>query len=127
MEGWTYILEGEVGCKKNSNKFNTRTRRMFKTAHFRNWHDSALFQVLSQRVPPVPVARFQAGFVLYHGTRRRVDSDNQVTSLLDLLQDARVIADDCWTCCPHKTVDDVYRKGKPGAEVTIYPLTDDAE
>ena len=81
-------------------------------------------QVLSQGVPNRPITRFNASFVLFHGTKRRVDSDNQVTSLLDLLQDANVIADDCWTCVPHKTIDDVYRKGEPGAEIVITPLTE---
>lgn len=119
-----YILQGEVGCKKNSVKFNRRTGKTYKNDHFRKWHECALMQVMSQGVPTRPVTRFEASFVLFHGTKMRVDSDNQVTSLLDLLQDAHVISDDCWTCVPHKTIDDVYRKGDPGAEIVITPLTE---
>lgn len=122
-----YVLCGEVGCKKNCNKFNSVTRRVYKTAHFRNWHDSALLQLKSQGVPAVPVGRFRTEITLYHGTLRRVDSDNQVTSLLDLLQDAGVIKDDCWRCVPQKIVNDVYRKGNPGATIEIWPLTDSTQ
>ena len=119
-----YYLSGEVGCKKNCNKFNSVTRRVYKTAHFRNWHDSAILQLKSQGIPAVPVRRFRTEITLYHGTLRRVDSDNQVTSLLDLLQDARIIKDDCWTCVAEKVIRDVYRKGEPGALIEIDPLTD---
>lgn len=122
-----YVLSGEVGCKKNCNKFNSVTRRVYKTAHFRNWHDSALLQLKSQGVPEVPVGRFRTEITLYHGTLRRVDSDNQVTSLLDLLQDACIIKDDCWTCVAEKVIRDVYRKGKPGALIEIEPLTDSTQ
>lgn len=118
-----YYLDGEVGCKKNCNKFNSRTKRVYKTAYFRNWHDSALLQLKSQGVPTVPVGRFRAEITLYHGTLRRVDSDNQVTSILDLLQDACIIKDDCWTCVAEKVIRDVYRKGEPGALIEIEPLT----
>lgn len=122
-----YVLSGEVGCKKNCNKFNSVTRRVYKTAHFRNWHDSALLQIKSQGVPAVPVGRFRTEITLYHGTLRRVDSDNQVTSLLDLLQDACIIKDDCWTCVAEKVIRDVYRKGKPRALIEIEPLTDSTQ
>lgn len=67
-----YVLSGEVGCKKNCNKFNSVTRRVYKTAHFRNWHDSALLQLKSQGVPAVPVGRFRIEITLYHGTFRDV-------------------------------------------------------
>lgn len=119
-----YYIFGEVGCKKNCNKFNSVTRRVYKTAHFRNWHDSALLQLKSQGFPAVPVGRFRIEITLYHGTLRRVDSDNQVTSILDLLQDACIIKDDCWTCVAEKVIRDVYRKGEPGALIEIDPLTD---
>jgi Holliday junction resolvase RusA-like endonuclease len=119
-----YYLSGEVGCKKNCNKFNSVTRRVYKTAHFRNWHDSALLQLKSKGLPAVPIGRFRIEITLYHGTLRRVDSDNQVTSILDLLQDSCIIKDDCWTCVSEKVIRDVYRKGEPGALIEIEPLTD---
>lgn len=116
------VLKGEVACKKNSNKFNTRTKRTYKTDHFRKWHDYALLQTRVQNTLQKPFKRFWAEFTLYHGTLRRIDSDNQVTSLLDLLQDAKVIEDDCWTCCSHKTIDDVYRKGEAGAMIVLHGI-----
>ena len=124
MDCVKYILEGEVACKKNSVKFNRRTGKTYKTDHFRKWHDGAMIQVLSQGIPSTPIGMFKASFTFYHATKSRIDSDNQTTSLLDLLQDAHVITDDCWTCVPHKEIDDVYRKGKGGAEIVITPLTD---
>lgn len=119
-----YSLKGEVSCKKNENKFNRKTGRVYKTGRFVAWHRDAMLQVLSQGVPRSPIKLYEARFVLYHGTRRRVDSDNQVSSLLDLLQDARVVADDCWTCVPKKVIEDVYRKGRPGADIVIVPITE---
>lgn len=122
-----FVLEGEVGCKKNSNRFDPRSKRVYKNKRFAQWHSDAVKQMSMQAIPAVPVRTFRAEFVLYHGTLRRVDSDNQVTSLLDLLQDVNVIEDDCWTYCRRKTIDDVYRKGAPGAEIIIYPLTEGQE
>lgn len=122
-----YVLNGEVACKKNSVKFNRKTGKTYKTDHFRKWHDSAMFQLLAQGIPAIPIGLFEASFTFYHATKRRIDSDNQVTSLLDLLQDVHVIKDDCWTCVPHKTIDDVYRKGKPGVEIVITQLTESAK
>ena len=121
-----YVLTGEVACKKNSNKFDGRTGNVYKTEHFRKWHSYAMLQVKAQGVPKIPLERYEARFVLYHATRRRIDSDNQVTSLLDLMQDALVVRDDCWTCVPHKEIDDVYRKGKGGAEIELIPITEDS-
>ena len=124
MDHVKYILEGEVACKKNSIKFNRRTGKTYKTDLFRKWHEKAMVQVLSQGIPSTPIGMFRASFTFYHATKRRVDSDNQTTSILDLLQDVHVIKDDCWTCVAEKVIRDVYRKGEPGALIEIEPLTD---
>ena len=117
-----FVLDGEVACKKNSVRFNGRTGMCYKSKRFKSWHESAILQVRSQEVPRTPIERYEARFTLYHGTLRRVDSDNQVTSLLDLLQDAGVVKDDCWTCVSKKVIEDVYRKNDPGAVIEILPV-----
>ena len=63
--------------------------------------------------------KIELSLVFYHGDLRRRDSDNQLSSVLDTLIDARIIPDDNWQVVPRKIVLDEYEKGNPHCIVEI--------
>lgn len=94
---WCYEITGETPSKKNGQTFNAITKTMVKKASFREWHKRALTLLQLSRKPekPLPFARISVTFK--HADLRRRDGDGGLASIQDLLQDAGVILDDCWT------------------------------
>lgn len=120
------VLPFETPSKKNSRVVDRRTGRSFPNKRFTDWHKSALLHLRTQGAEPVegPV---RIDFAFTHPTRRRCDSDNKVSSIMDLLVDAGVLPDDCWEVVPAYTVRNRYVKGDAKAEITIGPLTSATE
>ena len=58
--------------------------------------------------------------VFCHGDRTRRDSDNEATSILDLLQDGLVIADDNWQIVRKICIINRYEKNNPHCEITLF-------
>lgn len=105
-----FQILGETPAKKNDNKFNTKTKAVYKTKGCQKWHQDAMIQMAAQ------ISRLAASdrpvvdgtnvegidypvsvtLTFYHGDQVRRDSDNQAASIMDLLQDAKVLADDRW-------------------------------
>ena len=54
-----------------------------------------------------------------HGDLRRRDSDNGTSSILDLLTDCGVLADDNWKIVRELNVKNDYEKGRPCCKVEI--------
>jgi Holliday junction resolvase RusA-like endonuclease len=111
------ILEGNVPSKKNS-RVHTRAGVSLPNKAFYDWQRSALWQVKVQTrahfLNPVAVE-----VIVYFGTNIRADLDNRLTSLLDMLVEAMVLADDKWQNVPMLQAQAEYRKGRPGAFVRI--------
>lgn len=116
-------IYGETPSKKNSRLFLKNSRNI-PSARYRAWHTTAMLQVRSQLIDagiestmidyPVRVTlRF------YHGDKRRRDSDNGTSSILDLLQDTKVLADDCWEIVSALSVHNYYDKGCARCEILI--------
>lgn len=94
-------IDGETPSKKNVNKFNIRTKTVYKDAKYVKWHTSAMLQMHSQiyRMEPIPNmidTPVSIYLSFFHGDNRRRDSDNQTSSIMDLLQDCKVLKDDNW-------------------------------
>lgn len=117
MQSVELVLEGSVPSKKNS-RINTSSGRSFPNKNFTDWHDDAIKQVRIQTK-----ARFynpvKVEVIIYYGDLKDADSDNKLTSILDMLVDAFVITSDKWKKVPSGSFDSVYRKGKPGATIKI--------
>ena len=103
-----FQIIGETPAKKNS-KVRTRTGYMVPSKAHQKWHTDAMLQVTGQ-VSRLPKDEWPYGpehpdgidypvavtLSFYHGDQVRRDSDNQAASIMDLLQDAKVLADDRW-------------------------------
>lgn len=113
-------LKGNVPSKKNS-RVRTRSGASIPSKAFKDWQDSALWQVRQQTrerfVKPVAVE-----VIVYFGTNVRADLDNRVTSILDMLVEAIVLRDDKWQDVPRISAQAEYRKGNPGAFIRITEL-----
>ena len=89
---------GETPSKKNSRVINTKTGRSFPNKRFTQWHAGALAEVAAQKKTneirePIETP-LKATLIFIHGDKRRRDSDNGTSSILDLLTGAAIIADD---------------------------------
>ena len=98
-----FQILGETPGKKNS-KIWTRSGKLIPSAKHQKWHQDAMVQMAAQisRLAtsdrPVEGINYPVSVTLtfYHGDQVRRDSDNQAASIMDLLQDAKVLSDDRW-------------------------------
>ena len=118
----TFKLIGETVSKKNSNKFNARSKLMYKTKGYVNWYESAVMQLRPQIKTKGIDYPVEISMKFVHGDNRRRDSDNGLTSILDLLVREGVIVDDNWTVVRRINVDNDFEKGNPYCIITIKDL-----
>lgn len=93
-------LEGETPAKKNSRVTDTRTGRSFPSARYRNWEQEKILEVRRQYQGDPFSGQAFVFLIFYHEDRRSRDSDNQVSSVFDMLKKAKVLKDDRWTLLP---------------------------
>lgn len=67
----------------------------------------------------------QIELILYFATLGRADTDNKVTSILDMLVEGMVLPDDYWESVTRTVYEAAYRPGKPGAFIRITELPAD--
>lgn len=120
-----FYIDGETPSKKNS-RINTRTGRSFPSKRYQEWHDVARLQILSQMrkqniSSPIDYAS-KVSIVFVHGDLVRRDSDNATSSILDLLMDCKVIADDNWKIVRELHITNGFVKGKSRCKVEIEKL-----
>lgn len=120
-----FYIDGETPSKKNS-RINTRTGRSFPSKRYQEWHDVARLQILSQMrkqniSSPIDYAS-KVSIVFVHGDLVRRDSDNATSSILDLLMDCKVIADDNWKIVRELHIINGFVKGKSRCKVEIEKL-----
>lgn len=118
-----YSIQGEVSSKKNENRFNRSTGRVFKSDRFRRWHSSAMVQLWRQGKPQKPLAEpLKVSVTFFHGDNRRRDGDNGLSAIMDLLVDAKILADDCWKIVKEISVKNEIDKGNPHTNIFISEL-----
>lgn len=113
------ILMGETPSKKNS-RINTRSGRSFPNKRYTNWHRNARIEI-SRQIQRVPMLEDSCVLHIdfFHGDLRRRDSDNMVSSVLDLLVDSKIIADDNWQIIRRIEVENFYDKNNARCCVLI--------
>lgn len=89
-------LFGEIVPKKNS-RITLRNGRTIPSARYSEWRKKSLVQIKQQSVKAIDCSKpLSLNVKICHKDNRRRDADNALSSILDLLQDAHIITDDCW-------------------------------
>ena len=118
-------LMGETPSKKNS-RINTRSGRSFPNQRYMKWHNAVVSQ-LNQLLFAKQIEAFPEGMKVsmtvkfIHGDLVRRDSDNQLSSILDTLVDAKILSDDNWKVIPEKHIYDLFEKNNARCEIEIKP------
>jgi len=125
MEQTTIFLQGQVPAQKNSKKvaFNGRTGKPFIMTEQRVkvWQESVAWQLSSIR--PI-FGKVEVEVEFTHKDRRKRDLDNELSSVMDALKNAKVIEDDnCDIVVKETAIFCGVDKDSPGAKITITPLT----
>lgn len=121
----TFELEGETPSKKNSRIF-LKNGMNIPSKRYSEWHKVASADVVSQRYlqhmyKPLE-GSVKISVVFTHGDKRRRDSDNGLSSVLDLLVDTGVLADDNWNVVPQLEVVNKYEQGAAKCSIEIKQL-----
>ena len=91
-----YKLTGETPSKKNS-RIGMRSGKNIPSERYQKWKKSKHIELLHQGILCPPLDKpLTIEFFFHHSDNRTRDTDNQISSILDLLKDAKVIKDDNW-------------------------------
>lgn len=115
---YSFIIHGETPSKKNS-RINLPNGVSIPNERYREWHDMAQGQLMRQKRPGKPLEVVSIDLLFIHGDKRNRDSDNQLSSIFDLLQDCKIIKNDSWQNIPHYAVDNDYEKNNAKAIIKI--------
>ena len=108
---YKFILSGETPSKKNSRR-TLPNGKTIPSKGFMIWHEERYLELLKQKKPAAPLNRnLLVKMKFYHGDLVRRDSDNQATSVLDLLKDIKIIEDDNWKIVQKIEIENLYTKG----------------
>lgn len=93
---YSYFIPYETPSKKNS-RITLKNGKTIPSKDFTQWHSLASLSLCTQERPKEPINYPCIITIAFtHKDKHRRDSDNQVSSILDLLQDCFVLEDDKW-------------------------------
>ena len=91
-----YKLMGETPSKKNSRQV-FRGGKNIPSKNYLMWLKRAEIEIFRQGIlVPAIICPIEVKLVFHHKDERTRDTDNQVSSILDLLKGIKVIKDDNW-------------------------------
>lgn len=121
-----FRLTGETPSKKNSRVTNTKTGRTFPNKRFTQWHNLALKEIKQEKITneiKEPLAEpLRATLLFTHGDKRRRDSDNGTSSIMDLLTDAEIIQDDNYNIIQEIRIYNYYEKNNASCYIILEPM-----
>lgn len=108
----TYKLTGETPSKKNS-RIGLRSGKNIPSELYQKWKKAKYIELLHQGIVCPPLDKpLRIDFFFHHTDYRTRDTDNQISSILDLLKDAKVIKDDCWQIVRHISAEAFFTETK---------------
>lgn len=121
---YEYIINAETPSKKNS-RITLRNGKTIPSRKYREWEISASISLLQNKKEyPFPKNPIESPVILRlefaHGDFKRRDSDNQTSSILDLLQDVGILKDDNWRIVRRIEIENKYNKAKPFCRISIF-------
>lgn len=114
----TLTLHSETPAKKNS-RITLPDGRTIPSKKYRQWHGGAKSEIELQMMCK---RGEQLKTPIDYPICIRRDSDNGVSSILDLLQDSGILSDDNWQIVREISVRNRYEKNEAGAVIEIEPL-----
>lgn len=125
MQEYIFVLPGETPAKKNS-RITLRNGKTIPSKNYTEWHSMSLRELFSQKKPEEPITSPVSVILsFYHGDLRRRDSDNGTSSIMDLLVDAKILADDNWQIVRQIAVFNYYDKGAPRCRISICQMQEE--
>ena len=123
---YRFTFEGNTPSKKNQKRILRRKSGVpfiMPSTEYGAWHKEALWRVHSQMgsgrgVFPLRACS-QVTAHLFYADRRRRDASNTFESIMDLLVDAGILADDSWNIVGPTHIYPALRPGRAGWEVAI--------
>lgn len=131
-----FVIHSETPSKKNSRIF-LKNGRNIPSKRYQEWHSKARIEIIAQAMEQsetiikntkaieplnfaIPIdTEIEISMSFYHSDNRRRDSDNGASSVLDLLQDCGIIADDKWQIVRDLHIHNYYDKNAR-CEISIY-------
>ena len=124
-----YEIPLETPSKKNSRVTSRRTGRSFPSKLYTEWHKQASAILASQARPEAPISErvyIYGSFV--RKDRRRRDNNNSGASIMDLLVDVGILADDNDEIVVRETWEKLgVEKDRPMCRISIKKLTKSEE
>lgn len=121
---YQFYINGETPAKKN-NRITLKSGRTIPSKRYQLWHKEAIAQLLAQTRPESSIDEpIVISLCFYHGDKRRRDSDNGTSSILDTLTDAHIIADDSWQIVRGLSIANSYDKDNARVSIKIESLSD---
>lgn len=122
-----FVINGETPSKKNNRIINRKTGQSFPSKRYTEWHKIAKPEIEGQMLQQastcgmtIPLnAPLKIKMTFLHGDLTCRDSDNGASSILDLLQDCGVLADDNWQIVKEINIRNGYFEGKSMCKVEI--------
>lgn len=132
--GKEFLLEigGETPAKKNS-RINLRSGRSIPSRRYMEWHGHAELEArkaMAEQGFSEPFRNpVKVSMEFHHSDMRRRDSDNQASSILDVLVDCGILEDDSWRIVTSISVLNAYTAGEAGCLVKVedYEVRKDGE
>lgn len=123
-----FVIIGETPAKKNS-RIVLRNGRNIPSKRYSIWHTAAQAELMSQKergfVPiETPVI---INLKFFHADKRRRDSDNGVSSILDTLVDSGILKDDNWQIVRILNVYNFFDRKNARCEIDIKTIDVDGE
>ena len=117
---YRFIIPLETPSKKNSRQF-LKNGKNIPSIQYQSWEQEAYYILKTHKERPLdPIDKpVKICMTFTHGDNVRRDSDNQVSSILDLLQEIEILKDDCWQIIRQIEVHNEFEKGKSKVLIEI--------